>query len=325
MEVVSTGIGSWPGRDVSAAVAIAFAECPELPYLPELPARGPHAEMIGRTTAVLTGLAVDLVPAGWRLTDASAREHRQARAMLRSDLDVLEEQAQGYAGPIKISFAGPWTMAAMVERPRGDRVLADHGARRDLGQSLVAGLADLVAELGRRLPDVRWLVQLDEPLLPVVLGGGVATASGWGRHRSVDRPEVSEMITRCVAGLAPVEVLVHCCAAGVPVGLLHRAGVRGVLVDLDRLTAADWDAVGVALEDGVRLGVGAVPAGSVLSADEVAARVLGPVRALEIEPDRMSVVVTPACGLAGLSAGEAVRVLRALRTAAGIVADQLAG
>ena len=41
--VISTGIGSWPGTDAADAIKIAFAECPELPYLPELPARGPHA------------------------------------------------------------------------------------------------------------------------------------------------------------------------------------------------------------------------------------------------------------------------------------------
>ena len=46
--VVSTGIGSWPGTEMADALKIAFAECPDLPYLPELPARGPYAGLIGR-------------------------------------------------------------------------------------------------------------------------------------------------------------------------------------------------------------------------------------------------------------------------------------
>ena len=150
----TTGIGSWPGTDMADAIKIAFAECPDLPYLPELPARGPYAQLIGRSTAFLAGLAVDLQPAGWRLTDASSRDHRLAISTLRSDLDVLEELAQGYEGTIKLSVAGPWTLAAMMERPRGDRVLADSGARRDLSQSLAEGIAQLVAELDRRLPDI---------------------------------------------------------------------------------------------------------------------------------------------------------------------------
>ena len=188
--VRSTGIGSWPGTDIRDAIKIAFAECPDLPYLPELPARGAYAGLIGRSTALLAGLAVDLQPAGWRLADGSGRDHRLALSTLRSDLDELEEQAQGYAGPVKYAVAGPWTLAATVERPRGDRVLADHGARRELGQSLAEGLADLVAEMRRRLPETQPVVQLDEPLLPTVLAGGVATASGFSRHRTVEPQEV---------------------------------------------------------------------------------------------------------------------------------------
>ena len=96
-----SGIGSWPGSDMADAIKITFAECPDLPYLPELPARGAYAAMIGRSTALLTGLAVDLQPAGWRLTDGSGRDHRLAIGTLRSDLDLLEEHAQDYAGPVK--------------------------------------------------------------------------------------------------------------------------------------------------------------------------------------------------------------------------------
>ena len=108
---------------------------------------GAYAGLIGRSTALLAGLAVDLQPAGWRLTDGSGRDHRRAINTLRSDLDLLEEHAQGYAGPLKYAVAGPWTLAATMERPRGDRVLADYGARRDLAQSLAEGVADLIVEM----------------------------------------------------------------------------------------------------------------------------------------------------------------------------------
>lgn len=328
--VVSTGIGSWPGTDIADALAIAFAECPDLPYLPELPARGPHAGLIGRSTALLAGLSLDLQPAGWRLTDGSGREHRAARATLRSDLDVLEELAQGYAGRFVLSSAGPWTLAAQLERPRGDKVLADSGARRDVAQSLTEGLADLVGELQRRLPDLALVVKLDEPLLPAVLGGGVATASGFSRHRSVDLPEVSGAFSDLVERLGSVPLAVHGCAAGMPLGLLHRAGVAALALDLDRLTTNDWDVLGSALEDGVRLALGALPTdrpGEPLpDADRVAARALGPLRALGLDPELLTsrLVLTPACGLAGFSPASAVRALRTVRTAAGILTEQLA-
>ena len=225
----TTGIGSWPGTDMVDAIKIAFAECPDLPYLPELPARGPYAQMIGRSTAFLAGLGVDLQPAGWRLTDASSRDHRLAISTLRADFDLLEEHAQGYQGTIKLSVAGPWTLAAMMERPRGDRLLADYGARRDLSQSLAEGIAQLVAELIGRLPDVEFLIQLDEPLLPAVLAGAIPTASGFSRHRSIEPSEVSAALILVLDRLAPTPVAVHCCAAGVPVELLRSAGLAGLL------------------------------------------------------------------------------------------------
>ena len=327
--VRSTGIGSWPGTEMADAVKIALAECPELPYLPELPARGAHASLVGRSTALLVGLSVDLQPAGWRLTDGSGRDHRAARSTLRMDLDLLEEHAQDYRGPFKLSVAGPWTLAASMERPRGDRLLADSGARRDLGQSLAEGLADLVAELTRRLPDLELLVQLDEPLLPAVMTGAVATASGFSRHRVVDLPELSGALRHVVERLGgpdPTPVVVHCCAAGFPVDLVRRSGVAGVSVDLDQLVRTDWDALGTGLEQGLVLWLGALPTDAALTADQVARRSLVPLRDLGLDPGPLTsrLVLTPACGLAGLSAGGALQALRTVRSAADIVTDQLA-
>ena len=100
------------------AIKIAFAECPDLPYLPELPARGPYAGMIGRATALLAGLAVDLQPAGWRLTDGSGRDHRRAIGTAAVTISTSwRSSAQGYAGPLKFAVAGPWTLAASHGAP----------------------------------------------------------------------------------------------------------------------------------------------------------------------------------------------------------------
>jgi methionine synthase II (cobalamin-independent) len=323
-----TGIGSWPGTDMAEAIKITFAECPDLPYLPELPARGGYAAMIGRSTALLAGLAVDLQPAGWRLTDGSGRDHRLAIATLRSDLDLLEEHAQGYVGPLKYSVAGPWTLAATMERPHGDRVLADHGARREVAQSLAEGVAELAVEMRRRLPGTTPLIQLDEPLLPAVLAGSVPTASGFSRHRSVDAPEISAALSQLgerLRAAAETDVLVHCCAADPPVDLLYGAGIRGLLVDLDQLGRTEWDAIGPALETGWEVGLGARPTNRALTADQLARRVLPALRDLGVDPERIGqLLLTPACGLASATLTEAIAALRALRSAADIVSEQLA-
>ena len=327
--ILSTGIGSWPGTDLVDALQIAFAECPDLPYLPELPARGAHAGLIGRSTAFLSGMTVDLQPAGWRLTDGSGREHRMAKATLRSDLDVLEEVAQGYAGRFKLGVGGPWTLAARIERPRGDRVVSDSGARRDVGQSLIEGVAQNVAELHRRLPDLQLVVQVDEPSLPAVLAGALPTASGFSKHRPIDEIEIGETYAQLLAALnmaAPdTELVVHSCSRGVPITLLHGAGVRALSLDLDQLGSADWDALGTSMEQGAWLSAGALPTGAALSADQVADRVLRPVRALDLAPAvAAQLVVTPACGLGSVDLPAALQALRTVRTAAGIVTEQLA-
>ena len=53
----ATGIGSWPGLDPGAALGAIrhLLADDQLPYLPELPARGPGADLIGRGAACVRG------------------------------------------------------------------------------------------------------------------------------------------------------------------------------------------------------------------------------------------------------------------------------
>jgi hypothetical protein len=57
----ATGIGSLPGEDPREAARLVLGELP-VPHLPELPARGPHADLAGRGAALLADLPVDLQP-----------------------------------------------------------------------------------------------------------------------------------------------------------------------------------------------------------------------------------------------------------------------
>ena len=265
---LASGVGSHPGddqRDFDEAVRLVLGELGSgggLPYLPELPGRGAPASMTGRALAVMAELGADLQPAGWRLTDAPGIDHRRARSLLAQDLDGLEEQAQGYDGAFKVQVAGPWTLAATVERPRGDKVLADFGARRELAQALAEGLTVHVADLRRRLPGGhRMVVQVDEPALTAVLAGAVPTASGFGRHRTVHPPEASQALGWVLDAItgAGAEPWVHSCAAGTPLDLLRGAGAAGLSVDHAQLSARDHDELAAALEAGQTVALGVVP------------------------------------------------------------------
>lgn len=325
----ATGIGSFPGTTQQAydeALAIVLGELAEdLPYLPEVPGRGAIAAMTGRTLGLVGELDADLQPGGWRLTGtsgASPLDQRRARSLLAQDLDTLEERAADYAGPFKVQVTGPWTLAATVERPRGDKLLADHGARRDLAQALALAVGDHLADLRRRLPGATELVlQLDEPALPAVLAAQVPTASGFGRHRTIHPPEASEALAEVLgaASAAGATPWVHCCAPDVPIGLLRGAGAGGVMVDLDLLAPEGMDAAAEALEAGATVALGVVPTAGELPSDKaVVERVLRLLDLLGLDPATVGehLVLTPSCGLAGLGAADARRATVLLRSVA---------
>jgi methionine synthase II (cobalamin-independent) len=320
----ATGVGSLPGSEFAEATRLVLGELPDLPHVPELPGRGVTAGMTGRALAVVEGLSADLQPAGWRLTDASGVDHRRARSLLAQDLDTVEELAQGYAGAFKTQVAGPWTLAATVEKPRGDKVLSDHGARRELAQALAEGLVTHLADLRRRLAGVdRLVVQVDEPALAAVVAGRVPTASGFGRHRSVDLPEASAHLEWVVAAIADAggEAWVHSCAPQTPWSLVAGTGAAGLSADLSMLGPEDLDTFAEVLEGGRQAALGVVPSTdptTEVSDARVTERLQRWLDMLGLDPETVGerVVVTPTCGLAGASPDWAARAVRLAATVA---------
>jgi hypothetical protein len=310
----ATGVGSLPGTDPHEAARVVLGELAELPFLPELPARGPHADLAGRGAALLVDLPVDLQPTGWRLVPRPSRDATRARDLLTRDLDALEEVAAGSAPPmLKVQATGPWTLAALLELQRGERVLADPGAVEDLAQSLAEGLTRHLADLSGRFPGSELVLQLDEPALPAVRAGEIPTSSGFGRLRVPTDQVLSERLATVLASCA--RTVVHCCAPRPPVLLLVGAGAGAVSVDAALLTPYDDDALGEAVEGGAGLFLGVVPSTDTALSDLTgrmdSARVLW--RRLGFPHDRLpgTVVVTPSCGLAGATPGYAKAALGA--------------
>jgi hypothetical protein len=313
----ATGVGSLPGTDIVEAVTSTFGELPDLPYLPELPDRGPGADMIGRTAGLLVDLPAELYAGRWRVGGRPGRDRRRIRDLLERDLDVLAEGGQGYTGPLKIQATGPWTLAAAVELGVGGALLADSGAVRDLAQS-----------------------QLDEPALPRVLAGLVPTESGLGTIGAVD-PELARSTLYSIVDRVGWPVVLHCCAAGVPVALL--AGTGAAAIGLDLALLGDLDPVGEAVEAGLAIFAGAAPTGPAGTDSTgpvpgtgapapqrapTGAQIAEVVRAfwhkLGFGPAELpaAIVVTPACGLAGADPGYARAVLTGCRDAGRRLLDE---
>jgi methionine synthase II (cobalamin-independent) len=313
----ATGVGSLPHADPAEALRLVVGELPDFAHLPELPNRGPGADLIGRSAALLVDLAFDLTPAGWRLVSRPGIDQRRAREFLERDLDALHDVAQGWTGPLKLQAAGPWTLAAGLERTRGDRAVVDPGARRDLAQSLGEGLSAHVAAVAARVPGAQIVLQLDEPSVPAVLQGGLPTVSGFGKLAAVEAHVVEQELTTMIERL-PVPVVLHCCAPRAPLNLFRAAGAAALSFDLGLVQ--DLDALGSAIEAGTHLLPGVVPGtdGTLPEPKATASRVRAWWNELGFPAEDLSaaVTLTPSCGLAGASPAYARSAMVHVREAA---------
>ncbi len=311
-----------PGVDPLEAARIVVGELPDLPHLPELPDRGVGSDLIGRTAGLLVDLAVEMVPSGYRVAAHPGRDHRRGAEALRTDIDALEEAVERAGvrpAVIKVQAAGPWTLAASVELHSGHAVLTDRGALRDFADSLAEGLRRQVEELSRRL-QARIVVQLDEPSLPAVIAGGIATPSGYGTVSAVPDNDAAELL-RGVLDTLPAPRIVHCCAPRPPLALLRRGGADALAVDAALLAGAPRatvDALGEAWDSGASVLLGLVPALEPAAPPrlyELARPALDLVDRLGFPRDLLGrqCVPTPSCGLAGAGAGWSRRALALAR------------
>ena len=224
-------------------------------------------------------------------------------------------------------------LAAALRLTRGEPVLSDPGAVRDLAQSLTDGA---VAAPERRTPSAaatrRSSCSSTSPRCPAVLAGGIRSSSGARSFRPVPAATVEETL-RALVDAVGVPVVVHCCAERPPVAALVRAPGRAAL-SLD-LTVARPGGRRRARRGGRRRRPRCSP-GVVPAAPERAGRLSDP--AGTVEPVRRvwrrlglpaeslrRVVVTPTCGLAGASPDHARAALRLAADAARQLAEDPEG
>ncbi|MGC1207241.1 MAG: methionine synthase [Ornithinimicrobium sp.] len=336
--VTVSGIGSWPGANVRqalGAISDHLAGVDEeglvgMPYLPELPARGPGSDMVGRSLHLLVDMPIDLQPQGWRLVDRPGLDATRSGSLWREDLDELAEVFDGFDGELKLQVVGPWTLAGETWLPLGDRVLSDAGAIRDVSASLAAGVAEHVHHVGRLLPLASVVLQIDEPSLPRVLHGQVPTASGYRRLPAPDPEDASAVIgsvLRSAHQAGAVSTVLHCCATRPPLRVMREAlaavfsagesGRQGLSVDVTGLDARAWEGLATGVESGIVLWAGAIPTTRGTAKGQPSAyrehhdALVSRWRDVGLPIDRLAdVTVTPTCGLAGLSPDAAAAATR---------------
>ncbi|MEH0111052.1 hypothetical protein V6N00_15165 [Tersicoccus sp. MR15.9] len=261
--ITATGPIVVAGTDLLGALTAIRGELgdPHLPSLPLLPDRGPGADAAGRAAALLEELPVEIGPHGWRVSARPGEDLRRSRSLLASDVNVLADLAGAEQIPatrIGVTVLGPVTLASVLDLPGGERVLSDHGARRDLADSLAAGLAAHLAALRTALPGATVTLRIDEPALDAVLAGTVATASGYRTLRALDRAEVRQTLRQAVEaarGSGTADVVLAVEPAPLPLSLAREAEADALAVPASALRTAP-DALGEYLDDGGALTVG---------------------------------------------------------------------
>ncbi|EXF25993.1 hypothetical protein BG28_06425 [Nesterenkonia sp. AN1] len=228
MPLRSAAAGVMPGTDLlhSAELQAAELPAPHLPGLPELPGRGLHSQLLGRSLAQLSELATELTSYGWRLTQRPGADDQRARGWLRSDVDTLADvrgrrreagldatDENGLAAPLVLELLGPISLMASLALPSGEKVLTDHGARRDLAGSLAAGVAEHLTHVRRACAPSSLTVIIAEPDYIRARGGLIPTVSGYRTIRALDREEARGHL-------------------GIMIETLQRGGAEEILLDL---------------------------------------------------------------------------------------------
>lgn len=335
-QISATALGPWPGTDAVEAARIIRGELggPHLPFIAELPDRGVGSDALGRTASLMVEMAIDVQPHGWRLVDRPGKDLRRATSALAMDLNILADVAgaEDASAPfLKIQLLGPLSLAAGLHLHNGERALLDYGARRDIAESLAAGVGEHLARVAAAVPGAGLVVQLDEPDIASVLAGTIPTASGYRTLRSIPGEEASNawrLVIDALKAAGAVETVVSVPEIEAPIQRILAAGADGVAVPLKALTTRQWEQLAVVIEAGKRVWAGALPTsdpGSALprTADVVEA-IWRPWRQLGLPASALGALrVTPSTGLERFTPSAAKEVLtRLIQTADGL--DQLA-
>ncbi|MGG5173650.1 hypothetical protein ACQQCD_01335 [Pseudarthrobacter sp. J1763] len=334
-QVTATAFSAWPGNDPVEALKIVRGELgtPHTPFLPQLPDRGVGSDAIGRTASLLVELPVDVQPHGWRLVDRPGKDIRRAHSALSTDINILADIAGAEQQPsdeLKIELVGPLTLSSALYVHRGERAVSDHGARREIAESLAAGVGQHLTRIQSAVPGTRLVVQVDEHLAASALAGTLPTASGYRTLRSIPGAEATATWTLLVDALRDAgahEIVFSLAAKDAPLQRILHSGADGFALDVAGISREQWDITAGAVESGKRLWAGLELASSQSgSASKAADQIIVPWRELGLPLNTLGAVrVMPAQPLDRGTPQQGKTVLGRLSAAADAINQRMLG
>ncbi|PBB08836.1 hypothetical protein CKW39_06955 [Kocuria sp. WRN011] len=300
---------------------------PHLSVLPVLGDRGPQAEPLARTSAMLDSLYADRQPHGWRITSVPGKDSRAARHVLHSDLnimaDVIGHESNVDRGPVLTSIVGPITLAAGVHAHNGEKLQSDHGARRELLQSWCSGVAEFIGDMARNTEGRGVVVHLDESELQRVLDGTIPTASGYRTLRAIGRQEVRNALTDAVAACrdaGAVEVAINTGRA--EPRWARDIGADAAVVVPPSSSVHEWEPLAALVETGQKLWFPVVPVTGRAAIRDIVDVIARPWRDLGMAPDALlGSRVLPVAELERLTPPELPGALRRCTDVAGALTE----
>ena len=257
-----TGTGPWPGTDALEAQSVVVGDLVDTPVggrgaaVHRAAGRARPVERPGRARGRAARRAADRArrrtAGSWRTTPAATwagRRRTCARTSTRSRWPRTGTRARS-----SCRCSGPMTLAASLYLSRGDRVLSDAGAVRELAASLAAGIAEHLAALRRCRARRRPIVLLHEPLLAQVMAGVLPSFSGYSALRSVPGPVAAAPPRgrrggRAAAGAS--SVVVHGGTAWSSLGAIRASGADGFALAVAALDERSWERVAEVVEGGL--------------------------------------------------------------------------
>ena len=301
-----TGVGSLPHTDPKRAASFVL-ETTTVPYLPQLPNRHPEERMLVQWGDGLCGCgAVDSsIGLGYG-------EPIGARAEAFGGADALLDALSSDVPAVKTQATGPVTLAlGFLSAGHPGQGLLDCVAT-----GLIGRVEDHIASLAARLPDADITLIFDEPGLSGLLVPGFPITRDEAEH------VLGKVLTR-----APVPAGIHCCA---DTDWSVVASVRPSLIswDIDSLGAAflaHTEAIAAATWEGTGFIWGVAPTQTQPLPGDPGVRLQRIVGRLVMAGAKMDgllegAMFSPACGLAGLTEGQAEIVAHTVVRLAGELA-----
>ena len=301
-----TGVGSLPHTDPKRAASFVL-ETTTVPYLPQLPNRHPEERMLVQWGDGLCGCgAVDSsIGLGYG-------EPIGARAEAFGGADALLDALSSDVPAVKTQATGPVTLAlGLLSAGHPGQGLLDCVAT-----GLIGRVEDHIALLAARLPDADITLIFDEPGLSGLLVPGFPITRDEAEH------VLGKVLTR-----APVPAGIHCCA---DTDWSVVASVRPSLIswDIDSLGAAfvaHAEAIAAATWEGTGFIWGVAPTQTQPLPGDPGVRLQRIVGRLVMAGAKMDgllegAMFSPACGLAGLTEGQAEIVAHTVVRLAGELA-----